>query len=255
MEHFAGRRSSTRTRDRRASCARAGRLLASGSERHSYPVCWRCKNPIIFRATEQWFIGLDTDGLRERTLEAIAQVRWYPAWGEERIRNMIATRPDWCISRQRLWGVPIPAFYCEGCGEALLDAGARRGAWPTSSRRRAPTPGTSARRRTCCRRASPARSAAAASSTRRRTSSTSGSTPARRTRPCSASRPDLPWPADVYLEGSDQHRGWFHSSLLIGVGTRGAAPYRSVVTHGFTVDAQRPEDLEEPRQRRRHRRS
>ncbi|HYU42594.1 MAG TPA: class I tRNA ligase family protein, partial [Vicinamibacteria bacterium] len=97
-----------------------GALLGSGKETHAYPICWRCKNPVIFRATEQWFIGLDIGGFREHALDAIAKVRWYPAWGEERIRNMIAARPDWCISRQRLWGVPIPAFYCKGCSSALL---------------------------------------------------------------------------------------------------------------------------------------
>jgi isoleucyl-tRNA synthetase len=214
-----------------------GALLQSGKETHSYPVCWRCKHPIIFRATEQWFIGLDEGGLRERTLEAIKKVRWYPAWGEERIGNMIATRPDWCISRQRLWGVPITAFYCQDCGKALLEAELCRrvadlferesaDAWYEREAEDLLPPGY---RCPQCR---------GTSFEKERDILDvwfdSGSSHAA----VLGRRPDLPWPADVYLEGSDQHRGWFHSSLLIGVGTRGAAPYRQVVTHGFTVDPQ-----------------
>jgi isoleucyl-tRNA synthetase len=213
-----------------------GALLGSGKETHSYPVCWRCKNPIIFRATFQWFIGLDKGGLRERALEAIGKVRWFPAWGEERIRNMIAGRPDWCISRQRLWGVPIPAFYCRSCQRAILDAALIRRVADVFEQENAD--------------AWYEREAAALLPAGYTCPSCggaefdkesdildvwfdSGSSHAA----VLARREGLRWPADVYLEGSDQHRGWFHSSLLIGVATRGAAPYRSVVTHGFTVDA------------------
>ena len=214
-----------------------GALLGSGTETHSYPICWRCKNPIIFRATEQWFIGLDTGGLRQRALEAIATVRWYPAWGQERIGNMIATRPDWCISRQRLWGVPIPAFYCKGCSAALLTGavarhvadlfeGASADVWYERDAKDLLPPGF--RCPTC----------GGQEFEKERDILDvwfdSGSSHAA----VLAQRDGLAWPADVYLEGSDQHRGWFHSSLLIGVGTRGQAPYRQVITHGFTIDAQ-----------------
>jgi len=214
-----------------------GALLGSGQETHSYPICWRCKNPIIFRATEQWFVGLDIDRLRPRALEAIASVRWYPAWGQERIGNMIATRPDWCISRQRLWGVPIPAFYCKGCGAAHLTAAIARhvadlfekdsaDAWYDRESRDLLPPGF----------ACPGCGGREFEKERDILDVwfDSGSSHAA----VLARRPELRWPADVYLEGSDQHRGWFHSSLLIGVGTRGQAPYRQVITHGFTIDAQ-----------------
>jgi len=212
-----------------------GALLVAGKETHAYPVCWRCKNPIIFRATEQWFISLDKDGLRERAIEAISRVRWYPAWGEERIRNMIATRPDWCISRQRLWGVPIPAFYCKSCSTPILAAEVLRrvadtfeaesaDAWYERSAEALLPEGF---RCPAC---------AGEEFDKERDILDvwfdSGSSHAA----VLARDPALSWPADVYLEGSDQHRGWFHSSLLVGVGTRGEAPYRQVITHGFTVD-------------------
>ena len=223
-----------------------GVLLSSGQEKHSYPICWRCKNPIIFRATEQWFIALDyaesekgpdAETLRKKALRAVDEVEWYPAWGKERIGNMIATRPDWCISRQRLWGVPIPAFYCRGCQTPFLTAEAARhvadvferesaDAWYERSAAELLPPG--ARCPSC----------GGTDFDKERDILDvwfdSGSSHAA----VLGSRPDLPWPADVYLEGSDQHRGWFHSSLLIGVGTRGRAPYKQVITHGFTVDAQ-----------------
>jgi isoleucyl-tRNA synthetase len=214
-----------------------GDLVASAKEKHSYPICWRCKNSIIFRATEQWFIGMDQGGLRESALTAIGQVRWYPAWGEERIRNMIATRPDWCISRQRLWGVPIPAFYCKGCNEAILTADVARrvadlfekdsaDAW---YEREAASLLPSGFRCPKCQ---------GSEFEKERDILDvwfdSGSSHAA----VLGHRADLQWPADIYLEGSDQHRGWFHSSLLIGVATRGRAPYREVVTHGFTMDGE-----------------
>jgi isoleucyl-tRNA synthetase len=243
VEHFGGRKVFDANPAIVEHLRTQGELVAAGKEVHSYPVCWRCKNPIIFRATEQWFVALDQAGaqgeatLRQRSLEAIARVRWYPAWGEERMRNMIAMRPDWCISRQRLWGVPIPAFYCRDCGAALLTAEmARRvadlfetegaDAWYQREAAELLPPGFRC----------PKCNGAAFDKERDILDVwfDSGSSHAA----VLGRRPDQPWPADVYLEGSDQHRGFFHSSLLIGVGTRGAAPYRQVVTHGFTVDEQ-----------------
>jgi isoleucyl-tRNA synthetase len=216
-----------------------GMLVAQRPLTHTYPHCWRCKNPTLFRATEQWFISLDTDGLRQRALEAIRhKVRWVPPWGEERIANMVATRPDWCISRQRVWGIPIVAFYCDGCGALLLEEpiiahvadlmGAGEGAdlWYTREAKDLVPAGT-----TCpnC-----------GGSAFRKESDIldvwfdSGCSHAA----VLETRPDLHWPAEMYLEGSDQHRGWFHSSLLEAVGTRGAPPYREVLTHGFLVDGE-----------------
>ena len=237
VERFAGKRVFDANPEIVAFLKERGSLLHAGREKHSYPICWRCKNPIIFRATEQWFIALDGEGrLRERALDAIAKVKWFPAWGQERIHNMIATRPDWCISRQRLWGVPITAFYCKGCGKVVMRADLCRrvadlfekesaDAWYEHDAKDLLPPGF----------ACPDCGKAEFDKEKDILDVwfDSGSSHAA----VLGHRKDLPWPADVYLEGSDQHRGWFHSSLLIGVATRGSAPYRQVITHGFTVDA------------------
>ncbi len=224
-----------------------GALLGRKDLQHSYPHCWRCHKPVIFRATEQWFIGMETPmtangsatTFRQRALDEISKVKWDPAWGRERISNMIATRPDWCISRQRIWGVPIAVFLCKQCRKPLLLPEAHRrvvalfeqegaDAWYTRP--------------------------------------VSDFLPADTACPhCGVTEFDkefdildvwfesgasqaavlgeqagfgLPWPADLYLEGGDQHRGWFHSSLLCAVGIQNAAPYRSVATCGWTLDEQ-----------------
>ena len=216
-----------------------GALLAEVALDHTYPHCWRCKNPTLFRATPQWFIALDQDRLRERTLAAIRRdVKWIPAWGAERIYSMIAHRPDWTISRQRVWGVPIVAFYCEGCGGLLLEErlvehvaqifreGRGADEWYAREARDLLPPGT--------------RCAACGGGAFRKETDIldvwfdSGCSHAA----VLETRPELRWPAEMYLEGSDQHRGWFHSSLLEAMGTRNAPPYRSVLTHGFVVDGE-----------------
>jgi isoleucyl-tRNA synthetase len=218
-----------------------GALLHQEKVEHSYPHCWRCHHPIIFRATEQWFISMETpmDGgtLRSRTLEKIKQVKWDPAWGEERISNMIATRPDWCISRQRVWGVPIAVFLCQGCGTVLNDAALNRkvidlfaqsgaDAWYTPQADALLPEGIR-----CFK--------CGGSAFQKETDIIdvwfeSGSSH----EAVLGHEPNLPWPADLYLEGADQYRGWFHSSLLCAMGTRGAPPYRMVATPGWTLDEQ-----------------
>jgi isoleucyl-tRNA synthetase len=214
-------------------------LVAEVALDHTYPHCWRCKNPTLFRATEQWFVALDEQRLRARTLEAIRRdVRWIPAWGEERIFNMIAHRPDWTLSRQRVWGVPIVAFYCAGCEALLLEQtviehvarifGDGRGIeeWYLRSEEELLPPGT--------------RCARCGGSAFRKGIDTldvwfdSGCSHAA----VLETHPELRWPADLYLEGSDQHRGWFHSSLLEAMATRGAPPYKCVLTCGFVIDTE-----------------
>jgi isoleucyl-tRNA synthetase len=221
-----------------------GALLHEDKVEHSYPHCWRCHNPVIFRATEQWFISMETpmpggasngDTLRARTLQEIKKVKWDPSWGEERLSNMIQTRPDWCISRQRVWGVPIAVFLCESCGKPLNDKAINRkvvelfkksgaDAWFTNE--------------------------------------SDGIVPAGSKCPhCGGGKfeketdifdvwlesgasylalvddePDYPWPSDLYLEGGDQYRGWFQSSLLCAMGTHATPPYKGVVTPGWTLD-------------------
>jgi len=215
-----------------------GVLLHAEKLEHSYPHCWRCHNPIIFRATDQWFISMETPlqggTLRSRTLEDIKKVKWDPAWGEERISNMIATRPDWCISRQRVWGVPIAVFLCEGCSQPLSDPKVNRRVIELFARAGADswyTPEADG--------LAVGSKCAQCSGTKFRKETDiidvwfeSGSSYAA----VLGQEPNLPFPADLYLEGGDQHRGWFHSSLLCAMGTRGTPPYRMVVTHGWTLD-------------------
>ncbi len=214
----------------------AGALLAQGKMAHSYPHCWRCKRPVIFRATPQWFISMDKTGLRKKALAEIDRVKWIPHWGRERIFGMIENRPDWCVSRQRSWGVPIVAFYCEGCNalvqtpevvEHVARLVDQKGAdvWFEADISELLPPGTKCPE---CGKAE----------FKRETDILDVWFDSGVSHAAVLERRDyLRWPADLYLEGSDQHRGWFHSSLLSAVGTRGRAPYKAVLTHGFVVDS------------------
>jgi len=243
-----------------------GALLFTEEYRHRYPHCWRCKNPVIFRATPQWFISLDAlsketleveqdedgrdrsnytdneeaapESLRDGALREVARVEWIPKWGEDRMRNMLTGRPDWCVSRQRVWGVPIPAFYCANCDEALAEPEVIRyvadiferesaDAW-YAREAKALLPETHVECGKC-----------GASEWRKETDILdvwfdSGSSSVA----VLEKYEGLRWPADVYLEGGDQYRGWFNSSLMVGLAAHNAAPYKTVLTHGWVVDGQ-----------------
>lgn len=261
VEHFAGTRVFDANDQIVEFMRERGVLLFSEKYEHRYPHCWRCKNPVIFRATPQWFIAMDHahselvekdedgrdrtnftenengKGLRDAALEEIARVTWIPAWGVDRMRNMFKSRPDWCVSRQRVWGVSIPVFYCAKCTEAVADPAVINhvadiferesgDAWYTHEARELLPDGY-----TCTK--------CGADEWTKETDILdvwfdSGVSSIA----VLESRAELRWPADVYIEGGDQFRGWFNSSLMVGIAAHDRAPYKAVITHGWTLDAQ-----------------
>ena len=212
-----------------------GTLLAAGRISHSYPHCWRCKQPVIFRATDQWFVSMDATHLRDAALREIGKAEWIPAWSINRLSSMVADRPDWCISRQRAWGVPIPVFECASCGETIatpetfsaverLFATDGADAWFTKAPSEYLPAGTS------CARCGGTELMPETDILDVWFESGVSHTSVLET------RKELSRPATMYLEGSDQHRGWFQSSLLTSVGAYDVAPFEKVLTHGFIVD-------------------
>jgi isoleucyl-tRNA synthetase len=262
VEHFAGERVFEANPKIVELMKREGSLLFSEDYVHRYPHCWRCKNPVIFRATPQWFISmdasaddaeLDEDGrarsnfteneveapgsLRAGALREIERVRWIPAWGRDRMRNMLKGRPDWCVSRQRVWGVPIPVFYCASCNEAVADPAVvnhvadifereSADAWYALEARELLPEGYK------CAKCNGADWAKETDILDVWFDSGSSSIAVLE------HRDNLRWPADVYMEGGDQYRGWFNSSLMVGLAVHDAAPYKTVLTHGWVVDGQ-----------------
>lgn len=212
----------------------SGLLLRQDAITHSYPHCWRCKQPVIFRATEQWFIAVDKNDGRKRALEAIAATRWVPSWGETRITSMVKERPDWCISRQRYWGVPIPALYCSKCGELHISKESLRMIKEMVGEHGADgwfrmEPKDFVKGLQCAK--------CGNGEFRKETDIVDvWFESACSHRAVSMKNTDLQFPADLYLEGTDQHRGWFQGSLLASLLSNGQAPFKTVVTHGFLVD-------------------
>ena len=215
--------------------SKSGNLLASSKIVHQYPHCWRCHKPVVFRTTVQWFMSIDHDDLRKKLLDEIESVKWIPDWGKNRIYSMMNERPDWCLSRQRYWGVGIPIFYCKNCSEPIMNADLIRivadevlengsDVWFTKSPSEMIPAGYHC--------------PSCGSDEFYKEKDIldvwfdSGSSH----RAVLERRPELTWPAQMYLEGSDQHRGWFNSSLVIALATKGRAPFNEVLTHGFVVD-------------------
>ncbi len=235
VEYFAGMNVFEANQAVNEKLNEAGALLKEEEMTHEYPHCWRCKNPVIFRSTEQWFISMEKNGLRKKALNAIKRVSWIPSWGQDRIFKMVENRPDWCISRQRAWGVPITVFFCEECNNLIIsqeiidhvssmveEYGAD--VWFNEHEANLLPPGT--------------RCPVCGGDRFKKELDIldvwfdSGVSYAA----VMEKRKYLDSPSDLYLEGSDQHRGWFHSSLLCSAGTRNKAPFKSVLTHGFVVD-------------------
>ena len=242
VELFGGQRVFDANPNIEAALKERARLWHRADFQHSYPHCWRCHNPVIFLATSQWFIRMDGDPviggrtLRQAALDTIdGDVKWIPAWGRDRIFNMVANRPDWCISRQRAWGVPIPALDCAKCGEAILTKDLVERAASVFDEHGADAwyerpleefvPGD-----LVC------PSCGGGEFERERDILDVWFDSGASHEAVLPFRPELTWPAEIYLEGSDQHRGWFQSSLLVGLGTRGRPPFNQVLTHGFLID-------------------
>ena len=236
VEFFKGKFVFDANKEINAKLDEIGSLLVEEQIEHSYPHCWRCKKPVIFRATPQWFISMDKTGLRKKALDAIDRVKWIPNWGKERIYGMIENRPDWCVSRQRAWGVPIAVFYCENCETPIINQEIIDRVYSLFKEH-----GADIWFEKDINDILPVDMECQNCGNKRFIKETdildvwfdSGVSHAA----VLEERSNLRWPADLYLEGSDQHRGWFHSSLLEAVGTRDHAPYKSVLTHGFVVDA------------------
>jgi isoleucyl-tRNA synthetase len=243
VEHFAGMTVFEANRKIVDFMRERGVLLFTEDYGHRYPHCWRCKNPVIFRATPQWFISMDESAGGEQSLRAMSlrevddRVRWIPAWGRERMRNMLKGRPDWCVSRQRVWGVPIPAFYCARCQHVVADAEVIRHVADIFERESA-----DAWYKREATELLPENFACEKCGAREFTKETdildvwfdSGSSSIA----VLENRENLRWPADVYIEGGDQFRGWFNSSLMVGLAVHDRAPYDAVLCHGWTLDAQ-----------------